>query len=140
MLISLTLANVAAKNKIRKRGQVAPALRASNNRLSKDTQITNMGNDGSRSSVLVKQQIEGEEEVKGISIQKSNHLCAPENTCKSPRKRRLSEMSRHSLSERVMCHHIIENVCCKIEFDSCCYYQRDLFYSDLLFGSDDFMF
>lgn len=61
-----------------------------------------MGNDGTSSSDLVKQQIEGEEEVKGISIHKSNHLCAPENTCKSPRKRRLSEMSRHSLSERVI--------------------------------------
>eukprot|EP01040_Poterioochromonas_malhamensis_P003019 gene3019-3207_t len=39
-----------------------------------------MGNDGTSSSDLVKQQIEGEEEVKGISIHKSNHLCAPENT------------------------------------------------------------
>jgi hypothetical protein len=100
----LGIANIAAKNKIRKRGQVLPVFKPTNTKVSKGANVHSSLAETRASSNHIDRDTPSDEKEESDHMRKSVHISnAQLPPPSSPRKRRLSltGVSRKQISERV---------------------------------------
>ncbi len=102
LINDLLTANIAAKNKIRKRGQVLPVFKSTNTKIAKGANVHSSLAETRTSTNRIEREMPNDEK-EDDHPRKSVHISGADIPPTSPRKRRLSVtgVSRKQISERV---------------------------------------